>query len=102
MKEEIPVGRYLRTYIEQLSPSPSGETARHKTQMIRNVLSHLASSGVADLRGIDLNAAYAYVGLLGYVPQNRSGFEFQLCEVLDLFCGQRLVDFEGRTLFPLI
>lgn len=96
------VDRHLRAYLGQLSPSLSGETVRHKTQMARDFLAHLAAIGVTDLRGIDPDVVYAYVGSPDYAPQTRSGLEFQLREVFDAFCGLGLADVAGRALFPLI
>lgn len=96
------VDGHLRAYLGQLSPSLSGETVRHKTQMTRDFLAHLAAIGVTDLHGIDPDVVYAYVGSLDYAPQTRSGLEFQLREVFDAFCGLGLADVAGRALFPLI
>ena len=96
------VDRHLRAYLGQLSPSLSRETVRHKTQMTRDFLAHLAAIGMTDLCGIDPDVVYAYVISLDYAPQTRSGLEFQLREVFDVFCGLGLADVAGRTLFPLI
>lgn len=80
------VERHLGAYLDQLSPALSRETVRHKTQMTRDFLAHLESTGVTDLHGVDPDVVYAYVGSLDYAPQTRSGLEFQLRELFDAFC----------------
>ena len=46
------VDRHLRAYLGQLSPSLSRETVRHKTQMTRDFLAHLAAIGMTVERQI--------------------------------------------------
>lgn len=101
MNEDF-VTKYLCFYLDHIDSNLAGSTVRSKRLYIEKFLTFLSDRGVNSFDDFDFSIVYAFINSLSYASQTLSLIRFIIREFFNILHESNIIDFDGRTIFPVI